>query len=65
MRGSTRTLKHIHIHLPSKREVKDWIEKVFTRERSADVALTLTVILLCGWLVYCLGNALQNYTFTM
>jgi hypothetical protein len=47
------------------RNAKDRAERLFARERTADAALSVLAVMLCGWLVYCLANAFQNSTFLM
>lgn len=61
MRGSTRTMKHIHIHIPSFRDVKGWAEKAFTSDKTADAALLAMAVMLCGWLLYCLAKPFAEY----
>ncbi|GEM_PF-4500678 len=65
MRDSTSTIRHTHTHPPSMRDAKDWAEKVFNNEKTADAALCVMAVMLCGWLVYCLANAFQRSTYLM
>ena len=65
MRDLTSTIKNTHIRMPSMREAKDWAEKVFNNEKTADAALCVMAVMLCGWLVYCLANAFEKSTYLM
>ena len=65
MRGSTHTMKNTHINMPSTRDAKDWAEKVLHSEKTADAALVVMAVMLCGWLVYCLANAFRNSAYLM
>ena len=63
MRDSMSTIKHTHI--PSLGDAKDWAEKVFNNEKTADAALFVMAVMLCGWLVYCLACAFEKNTYLM
>jgi len=65
MRDSTRTIRHTHIRIPSMGDAKDWAEKVFNNEKTADAALCVMAVMLCGWLVYSLANAFEKSTYLM
>ena len=65
MRDSTSTIRHTHIRIPSMGDAKDRAEKVFNNEKTADAALCVMAVILCGWLVYCLANAFQRSTYLM
>ena len=65
MRDSTSTIKHTHIHIPSIRNAKDRAEKVFNNEKTADAALCVMAVMLCGWLVYCLASAFERGPYLM
>jgi len=65
MRDSTSTIRHTLIRRPSMRNAKDWAEKVLDSERTADTALFVMAVMLCGWLVYCLVNAFQKSTYVV
>ena len=61
MSDSTRTIKHIHIRIPGIREAKGWAEKVFSSEKTADAALLVMAVMLCGWLLYCLARPFADH----
>ena len=65
MRDSTSTIKHTHIRVPLMGDAKHWAEKVFNNEKTADAALYVMAVMLCGWLVYCLANAFEKGTYLM
>jgi hypothetical protein len=67
MSDSTRTARdiHIHIHIPSMGETKEWAEKFLTKENSADAVLLVIATTLCGWIIYHLAAAFQNSTYLM
>jgi len=65
MRGSTHTMKNTTVHIPSRWDSKDWVEKVLHNEKTADAALVVMAVMLCGWLVYCLANAFRNSAYLM
>ena len=65
MRDSTSTIKHTDIRMPSMGDAKDWAEKVFNKEKTADAALCVMAVMLCGWLVYCLASAFQRSAYLM
>ena len=65
MRDSTSMIKHTHIRVPSTRDAKHWAENLFNNEKTADAALCVMAVILCGWLVYCLANAFEKGTYLM
>ena len=65
MRNTTSTIKHTHIRMPPMRDAKDWAEKVFNNEKTADASLCVLAVMLCGWLVYCLANAFEKSAYLM
>ena len=65
MRDLTSTIKDTHIRMPSMRDAKDWAEKVFNNEKTADAALCVMAVMLCGCLVYSLANAFEKSTYLM
>lgn len=65
MRDSTSTIKHAHISVSSMGDAKHWAENVFNNEKTADAALCVMAVMLCGWLVYCLANAFEKCTYLM
>jgi hypothetical protein len=42
--------------------IRDWAERVFTRERNAEIALLASTLALWAVLLFYLYSALQNYT---
>jgi len=54
------TLKHSHIHLPTKPNVRDWVRKPLTREIGIDTALIALCTVLLGWTFFSLANAFQG-----
>jgi hypothetical protein len=63
MRGLTHTMKNTHIHIPSRRDAKEWAETVLHSDKTVDAALVVMAVMLCGWLVYCLANAFRNSAY--
>jgi hypothetical protein len=63
MRSNTNAIKHTHIRVPSIQDASHWVQKLFTREKTADVALFATVVLLSGWVIYCLSSAVAHSHF--
>jgi hypothetical protein len=54
------TLKHSHIHLPTTRNVRDWLKKPLAREIEIDTALIAFCSVLLGWTFFSLVNAFQS-----
>jgi hypothetical protein len=65
MRGSTKTIKHAHIHMPSITDVKHRAVSFFSSEKAIDGALLTMAIMLCGWLVYCLAKPMSECQFML
>ena len=55
------TLKHSHIHLPTTRDVCEWIKKPRAREIEIDAAIIALCSLLLGWTCFSLVHAFQSY----
>lgn len=63
MRDATSTMKRLHTRMPTMRDAKDWVKKVFGRGKGADAALLVTAGTLCGWLIFCLSCAFRDSTY--
>ena len=53
-------VKHSHIHLPTTRNVRDWVNKPLAREIKIDAALATLCTFLLGWTFFSLVNAFQS-----
>ena len=65
MRGSTKTIKHLHIHTPVITDVKHWAMSLFTNEKMTDAALFTMAVMLSGWLLYCLAKPISECQFML
>jgi hypothetical protein len=65
MRGSTKTIKHVHIHVPTNRDVKQRAVSLLNSEKAIDAGLLTMAIMLCGWLVYCLAKPISECQFML
>lgn len=64
MSSTTRTIKRAHhIRIPTFRDGRYWAEKAFTSGKATDAALFVMVVMLCGWLLYCLARPFADYQF--
>ena len=57
-----RTVDH-EIHL-GWQHIRSWAESAFTRERKAEIVFISVTLALCAVLLFCLLNAVQNFTIT-
>ena len=55
------TAKHSHIHLPTTRNVRDWLKKPLAREIEIEAAITALCSLLLGWTFFSLIHAYHSY----
>jgi len=63
MRGSTKTIKHVPIHVPTNRDVKQRAVSLLNNEKAIDAGLLTMAIMLCGWLIYCLAKPISECQF--
>ena len=65
MRNSTNTVKHVGIHVPTNRDVKQWAVRLLNNEKAIDAGLLTMAIMLCGWLIYCLAKPISECTYLL
>ena len=63
MRGSTKTIKHVHIHMPTITDVKRWAVNLLSGEKTVDAALLTMAVMLFGWLLYCLAKPISELRY--
>jgi hypothetical protein len=54
------TLDNAHIHLPTKRDVRDWLKKTFTKGMKADAPLIAYCLFLLGCACFSLVRAFND-----
>ena len=65
MRGSMKTIKHAHIRMPTKTDVKHSAVSLLNSEKAIDAALLTMAVMLCGWLLYCLAKPISECTYLL
>ena len=65
MRGSTKTIKHVQLHMPTIRDVKYWAVTLLSKEKTTDAALFTMAVILCGWLLYCLAKPISECRYLL
>jgi hypothetical protein len=65
MRGSTKTIKQVHMHMPAIRDMKHWAVKLLSNEKTTDTALLTMAVMLCGWLLYCLAKPISECRYLL
>ena len=65
MRGSTKTIKHVHMHMPTIRDMKHWAVSLMNSEKTIDAALLTMAVMLCGWLLYCLAKPISEFRYLL
>ena len=64
-RGGAGALKHPHIHFPTRKEVRGWLQKPSTRELEIDAALVALCSILLGSVFFSLCKAFGTYHLSL